>query len=226
MPRTLGVGAQNLRGSSPSPDFSRVAESVLKRASRSPAAGRRLPCTNKRQLKWSERRTGAPPDLVMCPAMVSGRPRPGTRCRPWGNLWVQPRLRCNPLKRLTRRRTPFPPASASSACGPLVFIVLPASREDGIGDKRRRRLPALPNPVKRSQEFSDESARACHSGVAWQVLVASALLRVSRLRIRGGRASGWTSTPDHEHCSPRANGYPRLAHHRPIQSVYWHCPER
>ena len=23
-----------------------------------------------------------------------------------------------------------------------------------------------------------------------------------------------------------ANGYPRLAHHRPIQSVYWHCPER
>src|SRR6266576_3492256 len=33
------------------------------------------------------------------------------------------------------------------------------------------------------------------------------------------------STPDHQHCSPRANGYPRLAHHRPIQSVYWHCPK-
>src|SRR5262249_39071859 len=32
-------------------------------ASTSPAAGRRLPCTNKRQLKWSERRTGAPPEL-------------------------------------------------------------------------------------------------------------------------------------------------------------------
>src|SRR5215472_12963019 len=41
-------------------------------------------------------------------------------------------------------------------------------------------------------------------------------------------ARGWapgTSTPDHQHSGPRANGYPRLAHHRPIQSVYWHCPK-
>ena len=34
-----------------------------------------------------------------------------------------------------------------------------------------------------------------------------------------------TSTPDHQHSGPRANGYLRLAYHRPIQSVYWHCPK-
>src|SRR5262249_39991958 len=38
------------------------------------------------------------------------------------------------------------------------------------------------------------------------------------------RVGAGTSTPDHQHSGPRANGYPRLAHHRPIQSVYWHCP--
>ena len=41
-------------------------------------------------------------------------------------------------------------------------------------------------------------------------------------------ARGWapgTSTPDHQHSGPRANGYLRLAYHRPIQSVYWHCPK-
>ena len=40
------------------------------------------------------------------------------------------------------------------------------------------------------------------------------------------RVGAGHSTPDHQHSGPRANGYPRLAHHRPIQSVYWHCPER
>jgi hypothetical protein len=79
--------------------------------------------------------------------------------------------------------------SASSARGLLLFIVLPASRKDGTGDKKRRRLPALPDSSKRSQEIPGRKRasglktglRESRAAVARQGLVAAALFPDCRL---------------------------------------------
>jgi len=73
-------------------------------------------------------------------------------------LWVQPHLRCNPLKRLTRRRTPFPPAALANYPS---SSVLPAN-----SSKRYREPPDINAPAD-SRSVCERAGLLWHGKSLW-----------------------------------------------------------